>query len=348
MNKRIGFACKYMWHDQTQKKKLLEEIQRPLNTRSTTVQWLNRQTREVAEQRLWDIMVHNIQSYANLIEYVGSLTDELRMVRLGSDVLPVYTEPTWGYYWRKPDVREYCEKHFAPIGERARALDVRLSMHPGQFTVLASDNPEIVERSIEEFEYHTDVIRWMGYGKTFQDFKCNVHISGRQGPAGIKHAVNNRLSPEARNAITIENDEMSWGIDASLELVDTCALVLDIHHHWVRTGEYIRPTDDRYLRLIDSWRGVRPVIHYSVSREDLLVDHDTNTLPDMESLLEQGYKKQKLRAHSDFMWNRAVNDWALSFRDTADIMVESKAKNLASKALLDYSLSSETLAATAA
>ena len=150
-----------MWHDQTQKKKLLEEIQRPLNTRSTTVQWLNRQTREDAEQRLWDIMVHNIQSYANLIEYVGSLTDELRMVRLGSDVLPVYTEPTWGYYWRKPDVREYCEKHFAPIGERARALDVRLSMHPGQFTVLASDNEEIVERSIEEFEYHVDCIRWM-------------------------------------------------------------------------------------------------------------------------------------------------------------------------------------------
>jgi UV DNA damage endonuclease len=348
MNKRIGFACKYMWHDQTQKKKLLEEIQRPLNTRSTTVQWLNRQTREVAEQRLWDIMVHNIQSYANLIEYVGSLTDDLRMVRLGSDVLPVYTEPTWGYYWRKPDVREYCEKHFAPIGERARALDVRLSMHPGQFTVLASDNPEIVERSIEEFEYHTDVIRWMGYGKSFQDFKCNVHISGRQGPAGIKHAVDKRLSPEARNCITIENDEMSWGIDASLELVDTCALVLDIHHHWVRTGEYIRPTDDRYLRMMDSWRGVRPVIHYSVSREDLLVGHNPNTLPDMESLLEQGFKKQKLRAHSDFMWNGAVNDWALTFRDTADIMVESKAKNLASKALYEYDLSREALAATAA
>ena len=50
MIKRIGFACKYMHPDQTQKKKLLEEIQRPLNTRSTTVQWLNRQTREVAEK----------------------------------------------------------------------------------------------------------------------------------------------------------------------------------------------------------------------------------------------------------------------------------------------------------
>ncbi len=334
MIKRIGFACKYMHPDQTQKKKLLEDIQRPLNTRSTTVAWLNRQTKEVAEQRLWDIMVHNIQSYYNLIEYVGGLDNELRMVRLGSDVLPVYTEPTWSYFWRKDDVREYCEKHFRPVGDLARKLDVRLSMHPGQFTVLASDNPDIVERSIEEFEYHVDCIRWMGYGQQFQDFKCNVHISGRKGPAGIQ-AVLPRLSQEARNTITIENDEMSWGTDASLELEKDVALVLDIHHHWVRTGEYIQPTDDRYLRIVDSWRGVRPVIHYSVSREDLLIGHDVDTLPNMEELLEQGFKKAKLRAHSDYMWNNAVNDWALSFRDTADIMVESKAKNLASSALLE-------------
>ena len=269
-----------------------------------------------------------------MIEYVGGLDNELRMVRLGSDVLPVYTEPTWSYFWRKDDVREYCEKHFRPVGDLARKLDVRLSMHPGQFTVLASDNPDIVERSIEEFEYHVDCIRWMGYGQQFQDFKCNVHIAGRKGPAGIQ-AVLPRLSQEARNTITIENDEMSWGTDASLELEKDVALVLDIHHHWVRTGEYIQPTDDRYLRIVDSWRGVRPVIHYSVSREDLLIGHDVDTLPNMEELLEQGFKKAKLRAHSDYMWNNAVNDWALSFRDTADIMVESKAKNLASSALLE-------------
>ena len=54
--RRIGFACKYMHEDQTQKKKLLEEIQRPLNTRSTTVAWLNRQTKEVAEERVEKMM----------------------------------------------------------------------------------------------------------------------------------------------------------------------------------------------------------------------------------------------------------------------------------------------------
>ena len=326
---KVGFACKFMHHDQTQKKKLLEEVQRPYNNRSTTVAWLNRQEREVAEQRLWELMEHNIQAFANLIEYVGGLHDKQRMVRLGSDVLPVYTEPTWSYFWRRNDVRDYCAREFAKVGERARRHGVRLSMHPGQFTVLASDNPDIVERSIEEFEYHVDVARWMGYGRSFQDFKCNVHISGRKGPAGIQDVLP-RLSPEARNTITIENDEMSWGIDASLELANDLALVLDIHHHWVATGEYIQPTDDRFLRIVDSWRGVQPVIHYSVSREDVLVDHDPNVLPDHALLLEQGYKKAKLRAHSDYMWNNAVNEWASTFRPHADIMVESKAKNLAS------------------
>jgi len=53
-------------------------------------------------------------------------------------------------------------------------------------------------------------------------------------------------------------------------------------------------------------------------------------MPDYQQLLASGYKKQKLRAHSDFFWNRPVNDWALTFWDQFDIMCEAKGKNLAS------------------
>ena len=333
---RVGFACKYLHPDQTQKKKLLEEIQRPLTEKCTTVQWLNRQTVDVAEQRLWDIMVHNTQAVYNLVEWVGSQEPELRMVRIGSNQLPMYTQPDWRYFWQQPDVREYASKEYAKAGDLARKLDVRLSMHPGQFTVLASDSPDIVNRSIEEFEYHADIIRWMGYGQQFQDFKCNVHISGRKGPAGIKAALK-RLSQEARNVITIENDENKWGIEDSLELADDLALVLDIHHHWCREGEYISPTDNRFTRVIDSWRGVRPVIHYSYSRnEHLPEDYAHDTMPSMSKLLEAGHKKAKLRAHSDYYPNRLVNDYALSFLEYADIMCESKCKNLASIELHKY------------
>ena len=120
-------------------------------------------------------------------------------------------------------------------------------------------------------------------------------------------------------------------MDSCLELEKHVALVLDIHHHWCHSGgEYIEVNDDRVKRIIDSWRGVRPAMHYSVSREDYITGHRTDVRPDFQNLLTQGYKKAKLRAHSDYMWNTAVNEWAGTFRKDFDIMVEAKCKNLAS------------------
>jgi UV DNA damage endonuclease len=334
MTKRIGFACKWINDPSEVDGMKINAKDRNLNTGSTTVAWLSRQTREVAEQKLWDLMAGNIEAVRKLVERVGTLDEHLRMVRISSDILPVYTQRDWSYFWRRTDVVAYCERHFAQVGQIARDRNVRLSFHPGQFTVLASVNEGIVERSIEEFEYHADMARWMGFGRRFQDYKINVHISGKQGPEGIRRSYQ-RLSPEARNCITIENEENSWGLEDCLELGDILPIVMDVHHNWIREGEYIQPSDDRVKRVIDSWRGVRPVMHYSCSREDVLVDHCPNTLPDYKLLLEQGYKKQKMRAHSNFYWNRPANEWALQFLETHDIMSESKGKNLASFALAE-------------
>jgi hypothetical protein len=59
------------------------------------------------------------------------------------------------------------------------------------------------------------------------------------------------------------------------------------------------------------------------------VDHAADVRPDLAQLLAQGYKKQKLRAHSDFYWNSAVNDWAAGFLENFDVQCEAKGKNLA-------------------
>ena len=341
MIKRIGFACKWI-DNETQVNGIgPKDDAKRYNTGATTVAWLNRQKSDVAEQRLWDLMVQNIEATRLLVERVGNLEPELRMVRLSSDILPVFTESTWSYYWRQADVARYCESRFAEVGRLARELDVRLSFHPGQFTVLASDRPDVVNKSIEEFEYHATMAAWMGYGKQFQDFKINVHIAGKLGPEGIRSAWQ-RLSPEARNTLTIENEEISYGLNECLSLSDLCPIVMDIHHHWIKSGgEYISPTDSRVAHVVESWRGVRPTMHYSVSREDILVDHDGNTQPDFSTLLTEGHNRQRLRAHSDFYWNRQVNEWALGFRDQFDIMCESKAKNLASRRLYEQHLELE-------
>ena len=323
--KRIGFACKFA---EINKKGEIASVE-GLNTGGTTMAWANRNKRNIVEEKIIDVAKKNILNTHALIKKVASLPEPLRMLRVTSDMLSFYTHENYAEFWKSTDVQNQLAHWFAPLGKTARDNNVRLSFHPDQFVVLASDRPEVVNKSIEEFEYHCDMARWMGYGQKFQDIKINVHISGRQGPDGIRKAYK-RLSPEARNTLTIENEEITHGLHTVLEIADLVPIVMDIHHHWVNSGEYIEPNDDRVKKVIDSWRGVRPTMHYSVSRDDVLAGHSRSCRPALLPLMESGHNKQKLRAHSDYYWNDACNDWALTFLDYFDIMCESKAKNLAS------------------
>ena len=151
---------------------------RELNGRSTTMRWL-REHRDEAEQRQWDIMNHNAAAALRMVETVATLPPNRRMVRLGSEMLQGYTEPDWKAWWQRREIQDHCERIFAPVGQRARELDVRLSFHPGQFCVLASDSDDIVERSIEEFEYHADMARWMGYGNAWPTTRARISARRR-------------------------------------------------------------------------------------------------------------------------------------------------------------------------
>lgn len=332
MAKRIGFCCKWIDRPDQTTGISANDSCKQYNTGATTLSWLRRQARDVAEQKLHALALANVQSVKRLVSRVSELPEILRMVRISSDVLPVYTEPSFTDFWQHSGILDELSAQFAEIGEVARQTGARLSFHPGQFTVLASDNDDIVRRSILEVEYHADMARMMGYGRTFQDFKINVHISGKRGPDGVRSAYQ-KLTPEARNCLTIENEENSWGLDDCLALADLVPIVLDIHHNWCREGVYLSVNDASVLRVIDSWRGLRPAMHYSVSKETLLAGHCPDSLPDFALLKERGIGKQKLRAHSDFFWNTACNNLVGEFMQYFDIQCESKGKNLASHRL---------------
>ena len=88
---RIGFACKWIDRPDQVNGISAKDDAKKYNTGTTTVSWLNRQSRDVAEQKLWDLMVQNIESTRLLVERVSDLEPHLRMVRLSSDILPCYT-----------------------------------------------------------------------------------------------------------------------------------------------------------------------------------------------------------------------------------------------------------------
>jgi UV DNA damage repair endonuclease len=186
--------------------KELKALEGGYNPRTTTLRWMDSVTLQVARGKLLEIVEHNLAAQIRLLDYVAQLPAGRRMLRLSSDLLPFYSHPKVLEFYQDPALMSRLQELFAAIGDRAREADIRLSFHPGQFCVLGSDRTEVVENSLAEFEYHADMIRMMGYGKQFQDFKCNVHIAGRLGAEGVRE-VWPRLSGVARNCITFENDE---------------------------------------------------------------------------------------------------------------------------------------------
>ncbi|MFV9671010.1 UV damage endonuclease UvsE [Pantoea sp. KXB25] len=321
---KLGFACKY----------LNPEGKQFFPFRATTRKRFLSLSHDERYQLLYEIAVTNLNHLFLTLEQLATLPPSLRMMRIGSDLLPLYTVPEAAPLFAEFLPALYSQ--FARCGELARAHQIRLSFHPGQYTVLASDNPDVVTRALEDVEYHTLCACLMGYGKTFQDFKINIHMNGKAGFDGFKQSFN-RLSPEARLMLTVENDEISCSLDDVLQAAPLCPVVLDIHHHWVKESEFIQPDDARVASVIDSWRGVRPVLHYSISQEGII---PAQGWPDQQQL---GVSKSKLRAHSDYFFNPTLNAWALSFRDF-DIMCEVKMKNLAREPLYQWGIAQQLVA----
>jgi UV damage endonuclease UvdE len=325
---RIGFACQYRHSLRDLSLKELKAIEGPRNPRTTTLRWMDSVTQQVAHAKLLEVATHNLDAQLNLLGYVADLPPTLHMMRLSSDLLPFYSHARVREFYQTPEIQQWLAERFGAIGERARGAGIRLSFHPGQYCVLGSDRPDVVENSLAEFEYHADMIRMMGYGLRFQDFKCNVHIAGRLGAEGIR-ALWPRLSEVARNCITFENEEKTYGVDDCLQLADLAPVVLDIHHCWINEDDYISPNDPRIERITASWRGVRPTMHYSQPPEALQeLGFGAEQKLEMPALM-QAVSKRDLYGHSARMWNRWTNEYALHFIDRFDIMFEAKDKNLA-------------------
>lgn len=328
---RLGYCCKFI------SPKGDAEADRHLNIRGLTMAYLARQTPADAFDKLAEIVRHNLAAVRAQIAEVAARPALERLLRLSSDILPGFTHPTALPLYRDADLRADIARELAAAGDEARAAGIRLSMHPAQHAILATAGRSL-DNAVADIEYHAEVMAMLGYGSDWHPHGASVNVHGGQGALGAEgiRAGLALLSGPARNLVTVENDEVSFGLDDLLPVASEVAIVVDIHHHWIKSGgEYLEPDDPRLGDVKASWRDVRPLAHVSVSREPLLADHDPDALPDFAALLAAGLKPRDLRGHSDMMWNRAVNDLVTRHLSWADFEVEAKHKNLASEQLAD-------------
>ncbi|MCJ2093407.1 UV damage endonuclease UvsE [Methylobacterium sp. J-072] len=333
---RLGFCCKFVLDEPPGTHATLKaerEATLHMNLTSVTMAHLAKLDPVARRAKLAGLVAHNLDALARQIAWVGARPPIERLLRMASNVLPGYTHDIARAIYAEPEMVSLVERGLAEAGALARRLGVRLSFHPGPFCLIASRNPAAIANGLSELDYHAEIFDRMGYGGGWHPHGAhiNIHVgAGDPGVAGFRETLP-RASQVARDLVTVENDENVFGIEAVLQLADLVPVVLDLHHHWVQSGgEYIEPDDPRIARVRESWRGVRPVAHISVSREAVSAECDPDALPDFPALRAAGHAVRDLAAHSDMMWNRAVNDLVARHMVWADFEIEAKAKNHAS------------------
>lgn len=337
MSPRIGYCCTYVSPTGD------EDAARLLNMRGPTIASIARPGGTETAARLEAVIAENLDTLDRQIAIVAALPALERLFRIQSNFLIGWSHPALSDAWT-PSLRSAVRSRLKRSGEAARAGDVRLSMHPAQHAILATLNPAALDNALRDIEEHAEIFAMLGYsGWHPHGASINIHGGSRAAGIGGLRSGLDRVSAAALGLLTVENDEISFGLDDLLAVADRVALVVDFHHHWIFTrGEWLSPDDPRVATIKQSWRGVRPLAHISVSRENVVVGHDEEVLPDFAALEAAGHKASKLRGHSDRMWNRAANDFVAGHLVWCDVEVEAKSKNLASRDLADHVRALET------
>jgi UV DNA damage endonuclease len=285
------------------------------------------------DTRRWQNNPHlctSLENVAQILRYAAELG--IRMYRLSSNIAPYYTDLTRPQFGGQ---LEEARSNLETVGALSRSLDIRLSMHPGQYTVLNSPSEGVYEAAVRELQYASDVLDYMGQPP---DNKVIVHIGGAYGdkPAAMRRWIERYpLLPErVRARLVIENDDTIFNVAEALYLSGETGVpvVFDNLHHRVNPGPLAAPMSEREAmeRCLATWpRGQVPKIHYSDQRtEDVVV-----------RIKGKGTRTQKpsAGAHADYVDPTAFAHFLSAMHGLQfDVMFEAKAKELAVVRVMSY------------
>jgi UV DNA damage endonuclease len=212
-----------------------------------------------SEKRFRETVMQNLDCLKSILKW--NVRHRIYFFRITSDLVPFASHPICSVDWQ-----EVFSEEFARVGEFLREHNIRVSMHPGQYTVLNSNRDDVVERSVLELEYHAEVLDLMG-----QDRKAKtvLHVGGVYGnkKKAMDRFVRNykQLSERVRRRLIIENDERSYTVADCMKIHDVVGIpvVLDnLHHDANNGGESLSSAFEMARSTWKSYDGV-PIIHYS-------------------------------------------------------------------------------------
>ncbi|NLV35595.1 MAG: UV DNA damage repair endonuclease UvsE [Clostridiaceae bacterium] len=260
--------------------------------------------KNASEERLQALIGHNLSSLDKMIDY--NIQHGIRLFRISSDLIPFGSSLAKSLQWQD----SYGEM-LASIGRKIIKAGMRVSMHPGQYTVLNSPDESVAERAISDLDYHAKVLDCLGLGA---EHKIILHLGGKYG--NKEHAKKRflsryrQLSDNVKRRLVLENDDKLFNIDDVLETacIEGIPVVLDNLHNTVNPADKSYSDIEWIRRCSETWtkEDGPQKLHYS-----------------------QQHPAKRAGAHSDFIEvDKFLEFYGQLPGGDIDIMLEVKDKNL--------------------
>lgn len=255
-------------------------------------------------EKLEEISLRNLLALERMIDY--NIKHQIRLFRISSDIIPFASHSINNLDWMN-----IFKEQIDCIGDKIKKDSMRVSTHPGQYTVLNSPEERVVAHAIDDLSYHA---KFMDALQLDSNHKIILHIGGIYGEKQVavdrffKNYQN--LPKTVKTRLVIENDDRSYNVEDVLGIsyISGIPVVFDNLHHKVNPPITYKPEKEWIIECSKTWKekdGI-PKIHYSQSKSDQTPRSHSSTINSKEF----------------YRFFQSVEEFPL------DIMLEVKDKNL--------------------
>lgn len=206
--------------------------------------------KNLTERNFYKCVEDNIMDLKRILNY--NLQEGIKLFRISSDIIPFGSHANNNFSYK-----EEFKEQLKSIGEYIVLSGIRVSMHPGQYTVLNSETEATVTRAISDIEYQCGFLQNLNLPKSH---KVVIHVGGLYGnkEKAMERFMHNfeKLSQEAKGRLIIENDDKTYN---ALDVLDLCnelkvPMVFDNLHHFYNPPEHNMPMNEILYRVQETWR----------------------------------------------------------------------------------------------
>ncbi len=227
-----------------------------------------------SEKRLMETVENNLDCLGRILRF--NLRHNILFFRITSDLVPFASHPICKFDWHGS-----FGKRFKGIGDFIKNCDMRISMHPDQFTLINSLDNRVFENSVRELVYHAQILDLMELGTSA---KIQIHVGGVYGDkeTSMRRFVERFeiLDEIVKRRLVIENDDRRYNLKDCLKISAEVGIpiLFDVFHHEVNnSGETVKEAFELFAPTWKPEDGL-PMVDYSSQLPSDMKGKHTETL----------------------------------------------------------------------